>query len=234
MQLRLCLRQRRAAGEAADDRDAAIAALRQASRAHRLDDEQVEIQAPRQARVVLRPDRNDRRGVAADPDDPADDAGIAAEAALPEAMSDDDGGRDRAVGEAAARQPARGAAQAKDVEVVGADQLGEDAFGLLADRDAARHHARRRDAAQRRCPGGEVDRVGVGGSAIGGAAEVARENRDQAIGGRDRQRLQQKPVDGPEDRGVGADAQRERGDGDEGEGGGPQQEARAEAKVLEA
>src|SRR5579884_1257703 len=68
---------------------------------------------------------------------------------------------------------------------------------------------------------------------VGGDWKIVEVDGHQAVSLGVWQRAQQKRVDGAEDGGVGADAERESQDGGEGESGGAGQQAQAEAKVLD-
>ncbi len=201
---------------------AAAAASAGARAGHRLDDEEVEIEPAGEPGVARRRDRDDRGGLASQPDRAADDARIPVEPPQPEAMGEDDARR-WGVGQRATRQSPRDTREPEDVEVVRADVLGEDAFGLCARGEAEPIDVRDGETGERRRAAREVHRVEVGRAAVARAAEVAGEDRDEAFRRRDRQRLQQETVDRAEDRGVGADADRQRRDRDEREAGGPEE-----------
>ncbi len=149
---------------------------------------------------------------------PADDPGVGAEAALPEAVGehhDVPGTRPVLL---RAEAPPEGRRPAQDPEEPGRDLRALDPLGLDAGRGQAQvgagegGHAGERTAL--RPPVREVGRRG--GEAREAGRGVAVDQQRQAVGVRIGQRPQQDAVDDAEDRRVGADPQ---GQGDEGGGG---------------
>ena len=175
-----------------------------------------------------RRDADDGERHAIERERPSDDAGFAAEAALPERVADDGDGAIRPAA-ALVVGGAEGAAEhrrhAEHVEESATRPHALDELGGAA--------ARQIEA-----------RVGPGDGAIGPLVLPVAQLLPDRIGPRpvveqhqalrlaDRQRLQQDAVDEREDRAVGADAKGEGGDGDERERGAAAKDAQAVAQVL--
>jgi len=170
----------------------------------------------------------------------ADDVGVTAVAALPEAVAEnDDGGTidDGLLGEEVA---AEDGAHAEGGEEIGGDKADGDLLGALVTFRIAEVYG---GAASTGC-GGElleetaalliIVEIGRRDSGEGLAAgTVIVPDSCEAVGLQVGERAQQDSVDYGEHGGVGADAESECGDGDEGETGSLGEEAKSVANVVE-
>ncbi len=151
----------------------------------------------------------------------ADDVRVRPEAALPQAVAqDDDVGRPRDVvlvgGEGAS---ARGG-DAQQAEVRRRDELGEDALRLVGARQRQRLVVEGGHRFEALRPVAPVGVVGIRGApAFHARAHDVAPELDEARGIGVRQRLRPHGVDEAEDRGVAADPDRQREDGGRGEAG---------------
>jgi hypothetical protein len=145
---------------------------------------------------------------------PADDGGIAVEAALPELVAEH--GERRRAGLIAVRrreQPADLWMRAEDVEVVGRHHVAEDPLGAVGAAEAHRLGAQLVgvDVSEHGVARPDVEVVRVG-AVVEAAAVLAAADIDEPSGLDDADRcLEQQRVGDREDRGVGADADRQRG-----------------------
>jgi hypothetical protein len=189
------------------------------------------VAAEHRAGKTLGGDANDREGHAVQRERLADDIGIAAEAALPEAVADDRDRRGLEIFVGMERAPAREVGAEKR-EVIAGDDLKNDLLrrGPAAPIDLRKGH--RRHLGEDVILIAQILEVEMRDRQVAGIPLVGRENRREPIGFPDRDRLQHRDVHEAENRGVRADAESEREYGDCGECRALHQHPQAVAEVL--
>ena len=231
----LRLRDRHAGSQPPDAVDAEAGAAVLQERVLPLPDRHVDVAAlevPHDEVEARRQDADDGEVLAVEEEAAADDVGIAAELALPEAGADQDHRR-RArpvlVGGEVAPEHRLDAEHAEEVR---RDELALEALRLADAGQAEALHARHRhrgEAAVLPLPVAEVEERDRAAPEV----RLALVDRDQLLGARVRERLEEDAAHHREEGGVGADAEREGHDRDGGEAGAAPEDAQAVAQVLE-
>lgn len=177
-------------------------------------------------------DADHRVGFGVQPDGPADQAGVRAEAVPPQGMAEHDDVVGARLGVGVGEHAAAGGAGLEGGEERGRHALAGDALGFAGVGEVVApvgEHGRIGEAAD---AGLAVEKIRDGDAGVGQAQQrVGVVNIDEALGAGPGVGLEEDGVDDGEDGGVGADAQGQRGHGHGGEAGGLEERAEGEAEV---